>query len=120
MSVTKKQAMDNLRNQTLTRVIDFFVAEGEDVQQTKTGTIMFPSVDGIGNECFITITVQIPKGSRDGETYDGYTEAQNYRMETEQKRKDKEEKEKAKQKKIARDKKMREEKEKAKQEKISE
>lgn len=110
--MNKKEAVDNLRNKTLERVTNFFSADGEDVQQTKTGTIMFPAVDELGTECFVTITVQIPKGSRDGEAYDGYAEAENYRIETKAKQEEKIAKELAKQKKIERDKKMREEKKK--------
>lgn len=110
--MNKKQAIDNLRSKTLQRIIDFFANEGEDVQQTKTGTVMFPAVDELGNECFLTVTVQIPKGSRDGEAYDGYAEAENYRLETKAKQEEKIRKEIAKQKKIERDKKMREEKKK--------
>jgi hypothetical protein len=106
--MNKKEAVDNLRSKTLERITNFFSAGGEDVQQTKTGTIMFPAVDELDNECFVTITIQIPKGSRDGEAYDGYAEAENYRMETKAKQEEKIVKELAKQKKIERDKKMRE------------
>jgi hypothetical protein len=113
--MNKKEAVDNLRNKTLERVTDFFSADGEDAQQTKTGTIMFPAVDELGAECFVTITVQIPKGSRDGEAYDGYAEAENFKLETKAKEEEKERKEKEKQKKIERDKKLREEKAKAKE-----
>lgn len=115
--MNKKDAVNNLRNKTLERVINFFSADGEDVQQTKTGTMMFPTVDELGNEGFITITVQVPKGSRDGEAYDGYAEAENYRLETKQKQDEKITKEAAKQKKIERDQKLREEKAKFKKEK---
>ena len=108
--MNKKEAVDGLRNRTLQRIIDFFVNEGEDVQRTKTGTIMFPAIDELGNECFLTVTVQVPKGSRDGEAYDGYAEATNYQLETKQKQKEKLAKEIAKQKKIERDQKLREEK----------
>jgi hypothetical protein len=101
--MNKKEAVDNLRSKTLERITNFFSAGGEDVQQTKTGTIMFPAVDELGAECFVTITVQIPKGSRDGEAYDGYAEAENYRMETKAKQEEKLAKEKQKQKKISRD-----------------
>ena len=107
--MNKKEAVDNLRNKTLERVTNFFSADGEDAQQTKTGTIMFPAVDELGAECFVTITVQIPKGSRDGEAYDGYAEAENYRMETKAKQEEKIAKERAKNKKIKRDKKTSEE-----------
>ena len=106
--MNKKEAVDNLRNKTLERVTNFFSADGEDAQQTKTGAIMFPAIDELGAECFVTITVQIPEGSRDGDPYDGYAEAENYRLETKQKQDEKIAKEAAKQKKIERDKKMRE------------
>ena len=108
--MNKKEAIDGLRNRSLQRIIDFFANEGEDVQQTKTGTVMFPAIDELGNECFLTVTVQVPKGSRDGEAYDGYAEATNYQLETKQKQKEKLAKEIAKQKKIERDQKLREEK----------
>jgi hypothetical protein len=118
--MNKKEAVDGLRNRTLQRIINFFANEGEDVQQTKTGTVMFPAIDELGNECFLTVTVQIPKGSRDGDLYDGYAEAENYRLETKQKQDEKVAKEIAKQKKIERDKKLREEKAKLKKEKETE
>ena len=50
---------------------------------------MFPAIDELGNECFLTVTVQIPKGSRDGDPYDGYAEAENYRLETKRKQDEK-------------------------------
>lgn len=118
--MNKKEAIDGLRSKTLQRITNFFANEGEDVQQTKTGTVMFPAIDELGNECFLTVTVQIPKGSRDGEAYDGYAEAKNYRLETKQKQDEKITKEAAKQKKIERDKKLREEKAKLKKEKETE
>ena len=115
--MNKREAENGLRSRTLQRVIDFFANEGEDVQQTKTGTVMFPAIDELGNECFLTVTVQIPKGSRDGDPYDGYAEAENYQLETKRKQDEKVAEEIAKQKKIERDKKFREEKEKLKREK---
>ena len=116
--MTKKEAIDNLRNKTLARVIKFLTMEEEQVEQTKSGTVMFPTIDELGNECFVTITIQIPKGSRDGEAYDGYAEAANYALETAQKQEEKLVKEEQKQKKIARDKKMREDKTKKKEEAV--
>lgn len=118
--MNKKDAVDNLRNATLARITAFLSQAGEDVQQTKTGTVMFPTIDELGNESFVTITVQIPKGSRDGEPYDGYAEAANYQLETKQKEEEKIVKEAQKQKKIARDKKMREDKAKKKEEVVPE
>ena len=118
--MNKKEVIDGLRNRTLQRIINFFANEGEDVQQTKTGTVMFPAIDELGNECFLTVTVQIPKGSRDGDPYDGYAEAENYRLETKQKQDEKIAKEAAKQKKIKRDEKLREEKAKLKREEETE
>ena len=99
--MNKKEATDKLREETLQRVMDYF--DEEDVQRTKSGTVMFPTIDALGNEVFVTITVQIPKGSRNGEAYDGYTEAVNYQLETKQKEEERILKEKQKQKKISRD-----------------
>jgi hypothetical protein len=37
-------------------------------------------VDTDGNEKWIVLTVKVPTGSRDGDAYDGYAMAEDYRM----------------------------------------
>lgn len=102
-----KKANDELRAQYLSKLIEAF-KENEDVQRTGAGEIAFPVVDGEGEDNWVVITVKIPTGSRDGEAYDGYGEAEDYAK----KQTDKAEKAKAaaakKAAKIERDQKMRE------------
>lgn len=64
----------------------------EEVLVTGSNEFAIPCVDEDGNDQFIVITFKIPKGSRDGEAYDGYAMAEDYKM----RQKAKAEKEKAK------------------------
>ena len=48
-----------------------------------------PVVDSEGNEKFVTITVKVPTGDRSGEPYDGYGEAESYRMHIEKRAREK-------------------------------
>lgn len=114
--MTKKTATDNLRTATLVRVMDLLAKDGEDIRQTKAGTAMFPIIDELGDETFITITIQVPKGARDGDPYDGYAEAENFKVEQLAKSEQKAIKLAEKQKKMARDLKARELKEQKKRE----
>lgn len=59
---------------------EMFANNGEDVLQVASNRIAFPCVGSDGGEYFVTITVAIPTGSRDGEPYDGYGEAESYRL----------------------------------------
>lgn len=86
-----------------------------EVLTTGSNEICVPIVGSDGEEGYVVLTFKIPKGSRDGEPYDGYEVAKDYAFHLEEKaRKDKERAE-AKAKKIERDKKMREEKRKVKE-----
>ena len=77
---------------------------------TGSNEICFPCVDDEGNEKFIQLIIKIPKGSRDGEVFDGYSLAEDFKMKQELNEQKKKEKEEKKKKKIERDKKLREEK----------
>lgn len=86
-----------------------------DVLSTGSNEICVPIVGSDGEEGYVVLTFKIPKGSRDGEPYDGYEVAKDYAFHLKEKaRKDKERAE-AKAKKIERDKKLREEKRKQKE-----
>ena len=56
--------------------------EGKDfeVLQTASNEFAVPVVDSEGGEHYVVITVKIPTGSRDGDAYDGYAAAEDYRM----------------------------------------
>lgn len=84
------------------KVKNFLESEGETVLQIKSGTYSIPwALDG--DEGYLNLTFSVPKGTRDGELFDGYEEAENYRLESEAKAKAKAEREEKKQKKMEKD-----------------
>ena len=109
MAVSRKVERELLREEFLRRVIEGFLADGEDVLRVKSNEIAIPVVGCEGNEDFIVVTVKVPTGANKGlEPYDGYEMAQDYEMKLAEKdRKAKENAEK-KAKKIAKDKEIRE------------
>lgn len=91
---------------------------GEEVLLTASNTIALPTTDSEQNDRFIQIVVKVPKGSRDdGEAYDGYAEAEAYKLHLEEKAEKARIAAAKKAKKIAEDKAKREAKAKAKAEK---
>lgn len=107
---------DEIRTIILNAVSEFLTERGEEVLTVKSGTIAIPWARQ-GEEGFCTITVSIPRGTREGEPYDAYEEAKNYQVETKMKTENKEAAAKKKNEKIARDQKLRAEKAKIKAEK---
>lgn len=81
-----------------------------DVLRTGSQEICIPIVGDDGEESYLVMTFKVPKGSRDGDPYDGYSVAEEYRMKCEEKERKAKENAEKKAKKIERDKKMREEK----------
>lgn len=108
MATSQKKLDEKLRDKTIKDLLALFTEKDEDVMQTKAGTIAFPCVDEENNDRWITITVQVPTGSRDGTAYDGYSEAEDYQMHLTAKAEKAEETAKKKAVKIAKDKAMRE------------
>lgn len=77
-------ALNNaLRNDFLCKLVNLLVGENPDdpteVVQVGSGKLALPVVDEEGNEKWVLLTVSVPKGTRDGDEYDGYAEAQYYR-----------------------------------------
>lgn len=95
------------RADIMNRIKTFLESEGETVLQIKSGTYCVPwAIEG--EEGYLNLTFSIPKGTRDGDPFDGYEEAENYKLETEAKAQAKAEREEKKRKKIERDKANRE------------
>lgn len=116
MAKTKKQLHEELRNKYLTMIAELLANAEEEVLSTGSNEIALPTLDSEGNDEYVVITVKVPTGSRDGDAYDGYAMAEEYRIKVAN-AKEREEKAKAeKERKIARDKAMREQKAKAKAE----
>lgn len=116
MAQNKKALHENLRNKYIEMISEVLKAEGEEVLVTNTNEIAFPCIDEEGNDEWLVLTFKIPTGSRDGDIYDGYGEAESFKMKQEEKREKAKAAAEAKAKKIAKDKAEREAKAKAKAE----
>ena len=46
--------------------------ETQDAFLVKSNKICYPTLNELGDEIFIEITVSVPRGSRDGDAYNGY------------------------------------------------
>ena len=79
MAKTQKSLNDKLRAMYLERVHTCLSAEDE-VLVVGANELAVPVVDADGNEKWIVLTVKVPTGSRDGDAYDGYAMAEDYRM----------------------------------------
>lgn len=115
-NTSKKILHDALRAKYIERVSEFLADAGEEVLITGSNEIALPCVDSEGNDEFVVITFKVPTGSRDGDAYDGYSMAEDFKMKTVEKAERAKIAAEKKAKKIARDKKMREERAKAKAE----
>ncbi len=81
MAISNKALNDELRTKYLEIVKDHFENLDEDVLVTGNGEICFPVVDSAGGEKWVQIVVKIPTGSRlDGEPFDGYSLAEDFKM----------------------------------------
>ena len=116
MAKTKKQLHEELRADYLSKLSKYLADNGEEVLQTGSQEVAIPCVDSEGNDEYIVITIKVPTGSRDGEAYDGYAVAEEYRLRVEKQKETAERLKAEKERKIARDQAMREQKAKAKAE----
>ncbi len=103
-----RKANDVVKLAMLDKIKEFLEAEGEDVCRVKAGEIALPFVNDSGDEGWLKITFAVPSGSRDGEPYDGYGEAESYKMLVKDKAEKAKKASEAKKKKIEKDKKYRE------------
>ena len=115
-TTSKKSLHESLRNRYIALVSEFLRAQGEEVLTTGSNEIALPCVDAEGNDEFLVLTFKVPTGSRDGEAYDGYSVAEDFKMKSEAKAEKAKATAEAKAKKIAKDKALREAKAKAKAE----
>lgn len=116
MAKSKKQLHEELRTRFMSTIKAFLEEQGEEVLSTNSNEFALPCVDTEGNDEFLVLTFKIPTGSRDGEAYDGYGEAEAFAMKTAEKAEKAKAAAEKKAAKIARDKAQREAKAKAKAE----
>lgn len=85
MATSRKALREEVKATCVERLIEVFTLADMEVLRTGSNEIALPVVDREGNEDFIVITVKVPIGSRDGDEYDGYSVAEDYRMKCEAK-----------------------------------
>ena len=105
-----KKTNDALRNQYLNLITELLAGADEEVLRVKSNEIAIPCVDADGEDSFVVVTIKVPVGSRDGDVYDGYGEAESYQLNCKQKSEKAAADAEKKAKKIARDQAMREQK----------
>ena len=98
---------DEVRDRLMGDVKTLFEGLQYDVLRTGSQDLCIPVVGKDEEEGYLVVTFKIPKGSRDGEAYDGYEVAEDYRMKCEAKAEKAKKAAEEKAKKIERDKKMR-------------
>ena len=79
MAKTQKSLNDELRALYLERV-HACLSQEDEVLVVGANELAVPVVDTDGNEKWIVLTVKVPTGTRDGDAYDGYSMAEDYRM----------------------------------------
>ena len=77
MAKTQKSLNDELRAMYLSRVSECLSKEDE-VLVVGTNELAIPVVDTDGNEKWIVVSVKVPTGTRDGDSYDGYAMAEDF------------------------------------------
>lgn len=76
--MTNKQANDKLRAEHVERILSILQSKGEDAFKIASNVVVYPVVNDNKEEEWIRVTISIPKGSRDGEKFDGYIEKDDY------------------------------------------
>lgn len=115
-NTSKKILHEALRAKYTEALTKLLTDEGEEVLRVGSNVLAFPCVDDEGNDEYIELTIKVPTGGRDGEIYDGYALADDYKLHCVQKAEAAKIAAEKKAKKIARDKAEREAKAKAKAE----
>lgn len=105
---------DEVRNSIMKAISDLLNEKEYDVLVTGSQELCIPIVGDEGDEGYLVMTFKVPKGSRDGEAYDGYSMAEDYKMKLEAKAEKDRAKAEEKAKKKARDEKLRQSKAEAK------
>mgnify|MGYP000094871594 CR=1 FL=1 len=72
------------RKYWMERLQNLLTEAGEVCLEYKGNGLCVPAVDENGNEYYLALTVAIPTGGRDGEKFDGYAVAQDYKLHKEE------------------------------------
>ena len=83
--LTRKQLDEEIKVRFLEGVSEHLSNVGEEVLRVGSNEIALPVVDTEGEERWLVLTFKVPTGSRDGDAYDGYSMAEDYKMKLEEK-----------------------------------
>ena len=72
------------RKYWMERLQNLLTEAGEVCLEYKGNGLCVPAVDENDNEYYVALTVAIPTGGRDGEKFDGYAVAQDYKLHKEE------------------------------------
>ena len=78
--MTQPQLEKELRERIYTKLIPFIEENFGDVLITAPTELTFPVLDAERNDKFATILLKLPRKNHDGKPYDGYEEAETYRL----------------------------------------
>lgn len=78
MPKSKKQLHEEIRNRFMKAVKESLEQAGEEVLLTNSNTFAIPCLDENGDDEFLVLTFKVPTGTREGDAYDGYGEAEAY------------------------------------------
>ena len=85
MAKTAKELNDEIKVRFLEDIADHLTDVGEEVLRVGSNEIALPVVDNENNEKWLVLTFKVPTGTRQGEAYDGYEMAEDYKMKLENK-----------------------------------
>lgn len=108
MAVSKKSLNEEIKARYFEAVAAVFTSQDLEVLKVGSAEMAIPVLDKNGDEEWLVVTLKVPTGSRDGEAYDGYAMAEDFRMKQEAKAEKARLAAEAKAKKIAKDKAARE------------
>ena len=80
MAKTAKVLNEEIKVRFLEGVSEHLTQCGEEVLRTGSNEIALPVVDDAGNEKWLVLTFKVPTGERGGDPYDGYSMAEDYKM----------------------------------------
>lgn len=105
--MTRKKENEKRRDFFIKDLMEFIESQGNEAIRIKNNEVAFPIVYENGDEAFMKIAVSIPSGSRDGDIFDAYSLAEEYKINEKKKKEIAERKAEEKAKKIKRDEKQR-------------
>lgn len=80
MAKTTKVLNDEVRAKYISIINDALAAAGEEVLVVASNELAIPVLDSEKNDKWVVLTIKVPTGTRQGEEYDGYSMAEDYKI----------------------------------------